>query len=172
MSDTVMIEVPSTGRMLECCAGIAADGIVTFITALRIQPVEPQVRVIRRVRVEGLALRRPRPRSGRGSGGRARSSRAGPFGAWHASVFSAGISSRAVGCQLSARTAPLTRPLPRRSGGEEDLHVAVWGSHLETKNRSRPVSRVLSRGASRPRGGGHSSGPRVAARLERAVPEG
>lgn len=26
MSDTVMIEVPTTARMLECCAGIAADG--------------------------------------------------------------------------------------------------------------------------------------------------
>jgi hypothetical protein len=26
MSDTVMIEVPNTARMLACCAGIAADG--------------------------------------------------------------------------------------------------------------------------------------------------
>ena len=26
MSDTVMIEVPTTARMLACCAGIAADG--------------------------------------------------------------------------------------------------------------------------------------------------
>jgi integrase len=59
----------------------------------------------------------------------------------------------------------------QRMGSSPKIRAATHRI-LKKKNRSRPVSRVLSRGASRRRGDEHSSGPRVAARLERAVPEG
>src|SRR5262249_34030652 len=42
-------------------SGITADRVVAFVAALRVQPVEPQERIIDRVRVENLTLLRPRP---------------------------------------------------------------------------------------------------------------